>query len=475
MVDLTDAELKEHTLNRLGLGTGPVAAARYDELGFDGYVNEQIELAKIPANQASGFVQEARPPGGLTGANGTEVQHRTWEFYQRAHIYRALVTERRLLDVLTDFWWNHFNVAVGSTNEAATDHGWTTQLPGIAERSLGRFEDLVSFAAMSHSMQSYLDNIFNSVEEPNENLGREILELHTMGVDGGYTQDDVVSASRILTGWYAAGFNAQNGTPGTLRYNQALHDTDEKIFLGETFPAGADGRTEQERFLQIISNHPETYKRISYKLCQKFVADEPPAFLVFEGAVVMSETNGNLEALLRHILFSEEFKMRRNFRGKRKRPRHFATSTGLALGRSLRQVDDRSSSVIAIPGIFVTYRLKPEAPMLKFVLDADEQLFYYSQPTGYPNVGSYWISAMTLLRRFEYASYAAENWTDTLQIDNALGTDAMIAALESAMLPGGLTEKSRSEAVGQINAAAPGDRVQAGAQIIMLSPEFLRF
>ena len=475
MAELTAAELKEHTLSRLGFGISAAASARYDELGFTGYVEEQLELASVSENAASSFVNSARPPGGFSELPGSETQYNTWDYYQRAHIYRPLVTERRLLDVLTDFWWNHFNVAVGSRLEAATFSGWTGHLPGIASRVLGRFEDLVGFATLDHSMQSYLDNIFNSVEEPNENLGREILELHTMGVNSGYTQDDVVSASRILTGWYPSGYNAHLAKVGDLAYNAGYHDSDAKVFLGENFPAGVDGQTEQARLIEIISNHPETYKRISYKLCQKFIADEPPAFLVFAGAVVLSETDGDLLALMRHILFSDEFKHRRNFRGKRKRPRHFAASIGLGLGRSINQVSDVRSSVVTIPGIFNTYRLKPEAPMLKFVLDAGELLFFNSVPTGYPNVGSYWLSGMMLLRRFELASYAAENWTNSLPIADGLATDQIIAELEALMLPGGLTAKTRSEVALQIDSAAAEQRVTTGAQMLMLSPEFLRF
>jgi len=473
--ELTDVELKEHTLSRLGFGISEAASARYDALGFAGYVEEQLGLADVTTSQASTFANSARPRGGFSQLPGTETQYNTWDYYQRAHIYRPIMTERRLLDVLTDFWWNHFNVAVGSKIEAATYSGWTEHLPGIASRALGRFEDLVAFATLDHSMQSYLDNIFNSVQEPNENLGREILELHTMGVNSGYTQDDVVSASRILTGWYASGYNAQAGSVGSLRYNAGYHDGEAKVFLGEDFPAGVDGQTEQARLIEMISNHPETYKRISYKLCQKFVADEPPAFLVFEGAVVLSDTGGDLLALMRHILFSDEFKHRRNFRGKRKRPRHFASSVALGLNRSINQVDDVRSSVITIPGVFTTYRLKPEAPLLKFVLDAGELLFFYSVPTGYPNVGSYWLSGMMLLRRFELASYAAANWTDTLSIADGLGTDQLIAELEAALLPGGLTAKTRAEVALQIDAAAPEQRVSVGAQMLMISPEFLRF
>src|ERR1044072_3041550 len=309
-----------------------------------------------------------RPPQFLTGE------------LQMSRILRAAYSERQLAEVMVDCWTNHFNLCAnkGADRWLLTSYDRDT----IRPHTLGRFYDLLKATAESAAMLFYLDN-FQSVspnasqqrplqqmldrnpramtnnpqnQRPqqqqqrrgiNENYARELMELHTLGVDGGYTQKDVQEVARCFTGWTiraprGAGIAAADGMngrrlemlrqyAGTFRFNQAVHDDGEKIVLGQKIPAGG-GVKDGLKVLEILAHHPATAKFVATKLVRHFVSDEPPAALVDRAAQTFLKTDGDIREVLKTIFFSPEFNSSDAYRAKIKRPFELAISAARTVG-----------------------------------------------------------------------------------------------------------------------------------------------
>ncbi len=256
--------LKEHTLNRLGYGPSVWHWNRYDELGFQSYVDEQLAgtLAAISPTAAA-----------------TEPKFR-----------RAVLARRQLEVVLLDFWFNHFNVdAGGGIAERTVDQ----HQGAIQSHLFGRFSDMLLATARSPAMLDYLDNRINYEEEVvngrvyglNENYARELMELHTLGVDGGYSEADIIEVARVLTGWSVSS--------DAYSFKRSRHDGGQKVVMGATFPAG---REEEEgvELLNMLAAHPSTASFLSRKLCRRFVSEDPPPAAVDAAAATFTSSGGNL-------------------------------------------------------------------------------------------------------------------------------------------------------------------------------------
>ena len=271
------------------------------------------------------------------------------------------MSERQLSEVMDDFWFNHFNVYVqkGQVREYLTEYEHGV----IRPRVLGNFRDLLGAVAHSPAMLFYLDNFQSAtpnqsakvamtpelqrrLQDPrltaaqrqqmlqrmqqansqaprglNENYARELMELHTLGVDGGYTQQDVQQVARALTGWTID----QPRTGGAFIFRPAMHDFGEKTILGVHFPAG-HGEDEGEKVLDLLAMHPQTAHHIAYQLSQRFVADEPPASLVDRAAKTFLSTKGDIREVVRMIITSPEFFSVDAYRAKVKTPLEFVVS-----------------------------------------------------------------------------------------------------------------------------------------------------
>ena len=233
-----------------------------------------------------------------------------------AKLYRAILSNRQLDEELTDFWFNHFNVFF----DKGADRFMVTayERDAIRPHVLGRFRDLLEATASSPAMLFYLDN-WESVAPPpanaarkpannrpqrglNENYARELMELHTLGVDGGYTQKDIIEVARCFTGWTIR--NPQRG--GDFYFNEKVHDKGEKVVLGVVIPAGG-GKEDAEKVLDILANHPSTAKFISKKLAQRFVADDPPPELLDKMAKTFTKTHGDIREVMKTMLESKDF------------------------------------------------------------------------------------------------------------------------------------------------------------------------
>ncbi|HEV8409545.1 MAG TPA: DUF1800 domain-containing protein [Gemmatimonadaceae bacterium] len=318
--------------------------------------------------------------------------------FQAAKVVRAQMSERQLVEVLTDFWENHFSVFAGKMPTRFTLLQYDRDI--IRPRVLGKFRDLLGAVAHSPAMLYYLDN-FQSVADSNhmtlpeyrtaqrtghapvnhrrnglnENYGRELLELHTMGVDGGYTQKDVIAVARALTGWTLDDPRAG----GEFIFREAQHDAGVKVVLGHTMGAGR-GVEDGEEVLDILARHPATAHYIAFKLVRRFVSDTPGKALVDKAAETFRRTDGDLKEVMRTILTSPEFFSRVAYRAKTKSPFELVLSARRIMNAS----PDTSASTA-----FQIQRL-------------GQQLFGHLAPNGWPETGDQWINAGSLLDRINF-------------------------------------------------------------------------
>ena len=381
----------------------------------------------------------ASPPAAMAPMRKTQggaVSVRALSELQTAKVVRAAMSERQLQEVLVDFWSNHFNID-GRKDECRT---WKIldDRDVIRPRVLGKFRDLLGASAHSAAMLTYLDNKENSkarelsvVEQQiraaaaeklfgfqviqadnkpkmdgglNENYGREILELHTLGVDGGYTQKDVQEVARCFTGW------SIKPLKGEFAFDPRRHDDEEKVVLGVTIPAGG-GEMDGERVLDILAAHPATAHHIAYKLCQRFIADEPPKSAVDRAAGVFLQTQGDLREVVRSVVTSDEFFAAEARRSKVKSPLEFAVSSVRILGATM---------ALEEPNGFEKARWTMEgAAMIGFgaeqtnnlprkslnwrIHDLGQPLFGYPAPSGWPEDSRKWVSAGALISRLNFA------------------------------------------------------------------------
>ncbi len=314
---------------------------------------------------------------------------------------RAMESTRQLAEELDDFWFNHFNVFY----EKGADRFLIPQYEREAIRPnvLGQFRDLLEATAKSPAMLFFLDNS-ESVRPDldandkkrkvkrglNENYGRELMELHTLGVNGGYTQKDVTEVARCFTGWAIQ--EPRKG--GSFFYNDKLHDKGEKIVLGHVIAAGG-GMEDGEQVLDILARHPSTAQFISKELAQRFVADNPPETLVNRMAQTFLSTNGSIREVMKTMLNSKEFWSEGAYRAKVKTPFEMVASAARALDANV------------IDG----WALANQVGTL------GEPLYRKLEPTGYSNLNSEWVNSAALLGRMNFALQLAQNHVESVKVD----------------------------------------------------------
>ncbi len=435
----TADEQVQHVLSRLTFGARPGDVDRIRQAGVDAFIAQQLRPDRIPDKPLEDWLgqfetldltyaelQEAypRPNEALQSLQGAgrnslsqadsaarrvvEGLRRVSTEVQTARIGRALLTERQLNEVMTDFWLNHFSVFGGKNallRYAIPEYEART----IRPRALGRFRDLLGAVAKSAAMLYYLDN-WQSAAEPgrprlepprlaparnrglNENYGRELLELHTLGVDGGYTQQDVIAVARALTGWtfLPQQPNAQRAVrarlpdPGVFFFNPQVHDAGEKVVLGHRLRAGR-GLADGEEVLDIVARHPATARHIATKLVRRFVSDDPPQELVDRAAEVFTRTDGDIREVVRTIVTSPEFFSRAAVRSKVKTPFEVVVSALRALGA----------------------RPDPTPRTAQLVAQLGQPIYGRQTPDGWPDVAAEWMGTGAILARINFGLTAA--------------------------------------------------------------------
>jgi len=316
-------------------------------------------------------------------------------------LLRAIYSKRQLAEELDDFWFNHFNVFYEKGADRFLIPAYERDV--IRPNVLGRFRDLLEATAKSPAMLFYLDN-FQSVRADidkdnknrkvkrglNENYARELMELHTLGVNGGYTQQDVTEVARCFTGWTI--LEPRKG--GGFFYNDKLHDQGEKVVLGHVITAGG-GMEDGEKVLDILAAHPSTARFVSRELAQRFIADDPPEAVVKVMAQTFLATGGDIREVMKTMLNSKEFWSQGAYRAKIKTPFEMVVSCVRAL-----DADVTDAWALA-----------------NQLANLGEPLYRKQEPTGYSNLNSEWVSSAALLNRMNFALQLAKNGVAGVKVD----------------------------------------------------------
>jgi uncharacterized protein (DUF1800 family) len=424
--------------------------------------------------------------------HGLRLPQRILMELQGQKLIRAVDSQRQLQEVMTDFWFNHFNIFW----DKGFDRWMTTdfEMKSIRPHTLGKFEDLLMATAKSPAMLFYLDNFLSSTPNPrparqalyggpfegvrrpplgpgqgvapnpqkrkpgiNENYARELMELHTLGVDGGYTQKDVQEVARCFTGWTID----QPRKVAKFIFRPRIHDDGEKTVLGRRIPAGG-GERDGEMVIEILAHHPSTAKFISTALVRRFVSDTPPQPLVDKVAQVFMETGGDIREMMRTILSSREFNSADAYRNKIKSPFELAASAIRAMGG---ETDG--------------------SPALgQLIAKMGEPLYRYQAPTGYPDRASQWVNAGALLQRVNFSLALSANRIPgtTVRLDGVSSGLPVANATSNAMdraimelLDGDITGQTRAilekqfkedtEPLRQITGEGPGAPIDRGSSM----------
>jgi uncharacterized protein (DUF1800 family) len=375
-------------------------------------------------------------------------------------LQRALLSNRQLEEVLVDFWFNHFNVSISKAQVRMLLPSYERE--AIRPHVLGRFRDMLLATARHPAMLFYLDNHLSAAPrmevQPavpvrpgprppglNENYGRELMELHTLGVGAGYTQADVVNVARVFTGWTIYDV----ARTGEYQFNPANHDREEKVVLGRVFPRGG-GEDEGVQLIDQLASHPATARFISRKLAQRFVADDPPPALVERMAATFTKTGGDLRAVMETLLLSKEFLSEGAWRSKMRSPLEMVAGALRALN-----ADITDATAIA-----------------QRIADLGQPLYAKVEPTGYPNTGEAWSSSAGLLGRINFASALLAGQITGVKVNPdaiaAAGIGRAMPELTGAEAPTAAIDAMRVDSSG--NARAPA----LVATVLISSPDFQR-
>jgi uncharacterized protein (DUF1800 family) len=303
-----------HALNRLGFGPRPGDVRRVMNQGLTAFVAEQLAPVSDPTvgGRLSGFsTLNMTVPQVVSGNNSdSTLANRVASELRSAKVIRGVHSGNQLQEVLVDFWFNHLNVYLLDDFLRLSTAAY--ERDAIRPFVFGKFRDLLTATANHPAMMYYLDNylsqvsVFNNagvlIRGLNENYGRELLELHTVGVDAGYTQADVYDAARCFTGWGIDNIN----TGGSFQYRPQNHITTSKQVFGLSIAAGG-GKDDGDRLIAYVAAHTLTAQRLSYKLAQRFVADEPPAALVDRCAAAYLQSDGDIKTVMETLISSPEF------------------------------------------------------------------------------------------------------------------------------------------------------------------------
>jgi uncharacterized protein (DUF1800 family) len=418
-----------HVLNRLGFGPRPGDIKRVRSIGVERYIREQLNPESVPEPPALAelirnfdtlhmtpvelFIRFQAPlrrlPKGDKEAR-KEIRGQARVIIQQAaeaRLVRAIEGPRHLQEVMTAFWFNHFNVFAGK----GLDHLWigAYEEEAIRPHTMGEFRTLLGATAKHPAMLFYLDNWQNTApnspgrhgrfEGINENYAREVMELHTLGVNGGYTQADVIALAHIFTGWglprrrpmrrplrrfFGRLLERENERPAYTDYgfyfDASRHDFTDKVFLGRHI-RGA-GVSEGEQALDMLAQSPATANHLSFELAQYFVADDPPRELVGRMAARYLKTGGDIRAVLETLFFSAEFWDRRHYRNKFKTPYEFVISSVRATGTEVRN-----------------YR-----PLAGAMAMLGMPLYGCQTPNGYRDTQEAWLNPDGMMMRLSFAT-----------------------------------------------------------------------
>ncbi len=469
-----------HVLNRLSYGIRPGDIDRVSAIGVDKYIQQQLNpeqigeptaltdrLAKLDTlNLSPSELYQQYNPNRQQVA-GQQLTPEVKKLQQKqakqvvaqaveARLMRSIYSDRQLQEIMVDFWYNHFNVY--------SDKGLARLWIGAYEReairpyALGKFRDLLGATARHPAMLFYLDNWQNSApnfnrkkgrpQGLNENYARELMELHTLGVDGGYTQADTIALAKIFTGW---GFKQPNQTVldgYSFQFNRNRHDFNNKIFLGQDIVGSGIG--EGELALDLLSRNPSTARQIGFKLAQYFIADNPPKSAIDRLSSRFIATDGNIKLVLETLFKSPEFWNRKYYSNKFKTPYQYALSAIRSTGLDVNNVK----------------------PLNDFLNQSGMSIYGCPTPNGYKNTQDAWLNPDSMTRRLNFATNLGGGRLSLLAPQLTTPKPVVpptYTSLDSTQLSITLGNKFSSKTQQAIDTSTPDIR----AALILGSPEFM--
>ncbi len=462
--ELTADQQVAHALSRLTFGARPGDVAVVRALGVDRWIANQLSPHRMPDSageraiarfdgldaepreivalfaevrrerrqrqaMATDTAEGMRPKRAPTRGAARQLRRVVGDL-QAAKVARAVASERQLQEVMVDFWENHFSVFVGKGQTRLFLTHYDRDV--IRPRALGKFRDLLGAVAHSPAMLFYLDNWQSAADSGrsvsrgrpaaggtrrpqaprrarglNENYARELLELHTLGVDGGYTQHDVIEVARALTGW------SIDQRAGAFVFRAAIHDADAKVVLGHRLAAGR-GIEDGEDVLDIVARHPATARHVARKLAMRFVGDSPPPALVARAAETFRRTDGDIREVVRTVVTSPEFFSRAAYRAKVKSPFELVVSALRAM----------NADVDATPR---TARL---------VAQLGQPIFGRQTPDGWPETADEWMNAGAILNRINFGFAVADGRVPGATLDRWPFAASLSSAAREAQVDG---------------------------------------
>lgn len=373
-----DIALARHVLNRCTFGIRPGDLQQMLSMGVEAWVVAQLQPETLNDGPCDQRVRRLETLACPVGELFEYKEEFLWKELATGKLLHALYSERQLFEVMVDFWTDHFNI-----DSSKGDCPWLKTADDrdvIRKHALGSFPALLRASALGPAMLWYLDGRTNRrqtpEEAPNENYARELLELHTLGVRGGYTQQDVMEAARCLTGW-----TVRTDTwfgKGAVDFNPGLHDDGPKQVLGQEVPAGL-GKGDVDRLLEIITSRPGTAHYLAEKLCKRFIGMEPPKETVTAVAGALTRSGGDIPTALVALFRSEAFQ--NPAAPKFKRPFNFLCSALRATDAEVHQPD----------------------ALLDYLARMGHSPFQYPTPDGYPEEAEPWYGSMLWRWHFVYA------------------------------------------------------------------------
>lgn len=388
-------------LKRTSFGVHRNALAALQNLGIDAYLEQQLDYTQIDDGDLEATIQTLFPlttqsPALLLGGfpdNIADVARQMTGATQ----YRQMFSRRQLYEIMVEFWTDHFNIhllnGLGPTLKPEDDRAV------IRAHALGNFRDLLHATARSPAMLFYLDNFFNLASAPNENYARELMELHTLGVDGGYSENDVKEVARCFTGWSIRFPGDGSGDYGTFVYVPAVHDPAAKVVLQNAIPAGG-GQGDGEQVLDLLAAHPATARFIATKLCRRFIRDTPDPTSIDAVATAFTQSGGDIKTTLRALFATAAFRSSADL--KICRPAEYLAGLVRALAPDTPYPTDNGLL------FFFAQSILGQLP------------YYWPTPDGYPDVRDYWASTGGLLNRWRLSFLSFANVIpeiDVIQID----------------------------------------------------------
>ena len=415
-------------LSRATFGPTEAELEHARSIGYDAWLEEQLAFESLDDTPLESALAAALPTLAMTNgqilelARATGRQNQAVDELRGAILLRQLRSPRQLYELMVEFWGNHF--AMLHLDGALRYFKTVDEREVVRRHAMGNFGELLRASTRSPAMLYSLDNYTNVVGGPNENYARELMELHTLGVGGGYTEADVLEVARCFTGWSITA--AGRGGDVTFVFNVVQHDFGPKRVLGVDLAPG-QGEADGERVVELLLAHPSTARYLATKLVRRFVADDPPVSLVDAVAASYAQTGGDIRAMLRTLFRSDEFKASAD--GKYKRPSELVMS-------ALRVTEPALSGA--------------------YVRTIGEQLFALGQlphlwptPDGYPDTAGHWTSTSAALERWNIGFALAEDAAAGIRIDlaaligEARSPEALVDRLAGRLLRRSLRAEDR--------------------------------